>query len=91
MQKRQKTGLFLVLLPFILFVVIMVLQIVTRFMLSGNLEPNVFKNIVNIISVLAGMVLMIGFLPSIIVGIIFLATPQKDANTNQPPTPPQAH
>lgn len=96
MNKRKKWGVALIILPFALFVGILILQIVARFMFSGVGESGPIEAFINIVTILGGMVMMLGFLPSIIVGIVLLATPgkqqaQSQVSKQQPeqPTAPQ--
>lgn len=75
MTKRQKTGLIVLLSPFIIWFTIFVLQLFGRIIFS---DGGVIVRAINVISALGGLVAMLGFLPAIIVGIILLATPGKN-------------
>lgn len=75
MTKRQKTGLIVLLSPFIIWFTIFVLQIFGRVIFS---DGGVIVRAINVISALGGLVAMLGFLPALFVGIVLLATPSKN-------------
>lgn len=80
MTKRQKTGLWMLLSPFIAWFSILFLQIIVRFVISagsGGSFADLMTRIINIFSIVIGGLTTIGFLPLIIIGIVFLATPEK--------------
>ncbi len=81
MTKRQKTGLYLVLSPFIAWVTVFILQIIVRFALSSpttvDTPDNIVVRLINLFSLVVGGIATIGFLPLIIAGIVLLATPAK--------------
>lgn len=78
MTKNQKWGIALIISPFILMVTVLVLQVVVRFALVGVVAggggPSVISSIVNVVSLIIGLIVTIGFLPAIITGIVLLAT-----------------
>jgi len=77
MTKRQKTGLLVLLSPFIAWFTIIVIQVIVRFVLSGAGDGGIIIRILNLISLIVGMIATLGFLPAIIIGIVLLATPSK--------------
>lgn len=81
MTKRKKWGIFLLAGPFVLLIANALLQLILRFTLQsadGGGGEGPVELIVNIISVIIGMVAVVGLVPGIIIGIILLATPEKD-------------
>ena len=87
MTKRKKWGILLLVGPTLLLIFNALLQFVVRFVFAsveGGSGPVVL--VVNILSLLIGVVAVVALIPGIIVGIIFLATPDKKDNSPTPPT-----
>lgn len=88
MTKKQKTGIWLIVAPFLLLILVLVLQIINRLAGSGG----GFTKVVNLFSVLAGSLFVLGFLPAIITGIVLLVTGAKRQDVEvlpQQPVQPQ--
>lgn len=84
MNKRKKWGILLLVGPTALLIFNALLQFMVRFVFStveggGGSGPVVL--VVNILSLLIGVVAVLALIPGIIVGIIFLSTPGKKDNT----------
>lgn len=81
MTKRKKWGIALLIGPFALLILTALLNFIVRFVFSsveggGGSGPVVL--IINIFSLIAGMVGVLALLPGLIIGIILLTTPEKD-------------
>jgi len=85
MTNRKKWGILLLAGPTALLIFNALLQFMVRFIFSsveggGASGPVVL--VINILSLLIGVVAVLALVPGIIVGIIFLSTPdKKDINT----------
>jgi hypothetical protein len=78
MNKRQKWGVILLVGPFALLIILALVQFIFRFIfgsVAGGSGGDALILVINIISLIVGVVAVLGFIPSVIVGIIFLATP----------------
>lgn len=83
MSNKKKWGIALIIAPIAFFVVTFILQILTRFLLSGAEALGPVRVIVNILSLILGVLSIVGFLPCLIIGIIMLAGSDKPSD-NQP-------
>lgn len=87
MTKRKKWGVVLLVGPTVILILTALLQFIVRFVFStveGGSAGGPVALIVNIFSLLAGVVAVIGFIPGLIIGIIFLTTPDKDKTSGSP-------
>lgn len=87
MTKRKKWGLVLLIGPIALLVLNALLQFIVRFVFStveGGSGSGPVATVINVISLLIGIVAVLALVPGLIVGIIFLATPEKDKTSQSP-------
>lgn len=93
MTKKQKRGLVILLTPMVLFVGTALLQIVVQFTMASSGSENALRVGINILSLLAGIIAVVGFIPCLIIGIIMLASGGEQQNPSQvhdgTPLPPQ--
>lgn len=87
MTKRKKLGVLFLVLPLLILIIIIVAQIIVRVTVGSiGVSTPAIVTVVNIISLLMGMIATLGFLPSIIVGIILLTTDKKTVISSAPQT-----
>lgn len=73
MKNRKVWGVVLILAPFILLLLILFVQLFARLALSGSDGGlSAISSGINIVSIILGMLSVLGFLPSIVFGIILL-------------------
>jgi hypothetical protein len=73
--------------PLALLILNALLQLIVRYVFStveGGSGGGPVVTVINVISLLIGIVATLALVPGLIVGVIFLATPEKD-KTSQPP------
>lgn len=80
MSNKKKWGVVLIIAPIVFFIITFILQILTRFLLSDAEALGPIRLIVNILSLILGVLSIVGFLPCLIIGIIMLASPDKPNN-----------
>lgn len=73
MTKKQKRGLLILVTPFVLLVGTALLQVLVLFT-AGPDSEGALRVVVNIFSLVAGLVAVVGMVPCLIIGILFLAT-----------------
>lgn len=92
MTKKQKRGLIILLTPIVLLVGVAILQIIVQFAFSGSDSGFAILLIVRIFSLVAGLIAVLGFVPCLIIGIIFLVDSGNKQNiiqhTASGPMPP---
>lgn len=93
MQKKSiKLWVWLLVSPFITFVLIAVLQLITKLIFGGSGTVNAFVTLINLFTVLLGMLAMLLLLfgtPVWIVMIVVTLSKNKTASAPTPVTPSQ--